>query len=68
MKLLFIEMRYTHRTEKNDDTILNTLLFTDDQVLLSHSADGVQRATYTLHNTKKIFGTKISPLKSKVMA
>jgi len=45
---------YSNGIEINDDTILNTLLFTDYQVLLSDS-DDLQRALYTLHNTTKHF-------------
>jgi hypothetical protein len=58
---------YSNGNEINDDIILNTLLFTDDHILLSDSEDNVQRALYTLHTTEQ-FGMEISPLKSKVMA
>jgi hypothetical protein len=41
---------------------LNTLLFADDQVLLSDSEDDLQTALYTLQNTKEKPEMK-SPLK-----
>jgi hypothetical protein len=51
----------------NDDTVLNTLLFADHQVLLSDSDDDFQTALCTLHNSKEQFGMEISSLKSKAM-
>jgi hypothetical protein len=44
---------YSNGIEINDYTILNTLLFADEQVLLSDSEGELQRAlhTYTLSTT-----------------
>jgi hypothetical protein len=56
---------YINGTEINYDTVLNVLLFADDQVLLPDIEDNLQTALYTLHNTKKQFRMKISPLKSR---
>jgi hypothetical protein len=50
-----------------NDTIINPLLFADDQILLSGSDDDLHRALYTLHNTTKQFQMKTFPLKAKVM-
>jgi hypothetical protein len=58
---------YSYRTEIHNDTVLNTLLFSDDQVLLSESEDDLQTALYILIKNIRQFGTKISPLKSTVM-
>jgi hypothetical protein len=49
-------------------TILNILLFSDDQVILPDSEHELQIALYTLHNTTEQFGMNIFPLKSKIMA
>jgi predicted DNA-binding transcriptional regulator len=54
-------------SEINGDTILSTLLFTDDQVLLSDAENYLHIVLYTLHNTTKQFGMKISPIKYEVM-
>ncbi|KAJ4434368.1 hypothetical protein ANN_22927 [Periplaneta americana] len=47
---------------------LNTLLYADDQVIISNSEDNLQRGLYTLNEILKDFGMEISAQKSKVMA
>jgi hypothetical protein len=42
-------------------TRVNTLLFADGKILLSHSDDDLQRALYTLRNITEQFGMKICP-------
>jgi hypothetical protein len=56
MKLFFYwHQIYSNGIEMNDGTILNTVLFADDQVLLLDSEDGLLRALYTFHNTTEQF-------------
>jgi hypothetical protein len=46
---------------------INTLPFSDDQVTLADSGDGLQRRVFTLQNIAKYFGMEISPEKSETM-
>jgi hypothetical protein len=56
---------YSNGSEINDDTVLSTPLFANDQVILSDSEDDLQTALYTLHNITEQFGIKTTLLKSK---
>jgi hypothetical protein len=55
--IIYCHQIYSSGIEVNGDTIINTVLYADDQ-----------RALYILHNTTKQFGMKIALLKSKVVA
>jgi hypothetical protein len=46
--------------------ILNTLLFTDDQVLITKSEDELQWALYNLPKTVSVFDMSISVEKTKI--
>ena len=47
---------------------LNTLLFTDDQVIIQDSEDKLQKSVYILNQMSKDYNLKISMDKTKVMA
>jgi hypothetical protein len=51
-----------------NNTKLNTLLYADDQIIISNSEDNLQRGVYMLNNILKDFKMKISCSKSKTMA
>jgi predicted DNA-binding protein YlxM (UPF0122 family) len=51
-----------------DDISLNTILFTDDQVVLADSEDNLQRAVYKLSNIANKYNLKMSAKKTKVLA
>lgn len=53
---------------KVGSTILNTILFADDQTILSSSEDNLQIAAYKLNEIANKFNMTISESKSKVMA
>jgi hypothetical protein len=48
-------------------TKASTLLFADDEVVIAHSEDGLERRVFALQNIKN-FGMGISPEKSETMA
>lgn len=50
------------------NVVLNTILFADDQVILSTSEEELQRATYKLQQIFRNYNLEISTQKSKVMA
>jgi len=41
--IMHLNQMYSNEIQINDDTILNTIWFVDDQVLLLHSEDGTQQ-------------------------
>jgi hypothetical protein len=45
--------------------MLNTLLFTDDQVIISHSENELQNSTHKLNKLINKYGMKISTEKTK---
>ena len=47
---------------------LNTLLFTDDQVVIQDSEDKLQKSVYVLNKMFKDYNLKISTDKTKIMA
>jgi hypothetical protein len=47
---------------------LNTLLFADDQVIISHSEDKSQKSTHKFNKLINKYGMKISTEKTKTMA
>jgi hypothetical protein len=47
---------------------LNTLLFTDDQVIIQDSEDKLQKSVYILNQLSKDYNLKISIDKTKLMA
>jgi hypothetical protein len=49
----------------SNDTKLNTIIFTDDQVVITNSEDNLQRGLHALHQTAQTFGLKISHIKKK---
>jgi hypothetical protein len=51
-----------------NDTLISTVLCSDDGVLILDSEIDLQRAVCTLHNSRKQFVMKISSPESKVMA
>lgn len=53
---------------KINNKLLDTLLFADDQVLISSSENGAQRALFQLSNISKHFNLNISINKTKVLA
>ncbi|KAJ4427887.1 hypothetical protein ANN_23895 [Periplaneta americana] len=59
---------YTSGIKITSALTLNTLLYADDQVIISNSEDNLQRGLYTLNEILKDFGMEISAQKSKVMA
>lgn len=59
---------YTSGIKITSALTLNTLLYADDQVIISNSEDNLQRGLYTLNKILKDFGMEISAQKSKVMA
>ncbi|KAJ4442157.1 hypothetical protein ANN_12023 [Periplaneta americana] len=52
----------------NRNTVLDTLMFADDQVIIAKTEDALQRAIYNLQITASDFNMKISKEKTKVMA
>jgi hypothetical protein len=52
----------------SNDTKLNTILFSDDQVVIANSEDNLQRGLHALHQTVQTFGMKILHRKTKIMA
>jgi hypothetical protein len=48
--------------------ILNTILFADDQVIVTSIEDDMQRAVYALNNVAMKYNLKISVNKTKTMA
>jgi hypothetical protein len=50
-----------------NDLILNTILFADDQVIVTSTEDELQRAAYTLNNIAVKYNLKISVNKTKAM-
>lgn len=53
---------------KIQEQILDTLLFADDQVLISSSENDLQKATFQLSNILKNYNLNISTKKTKVLA
>ena len=53
---------------KIKNTFLDTLLFADDQLIISSSESNLQKALYTLNATAKHYNLKISSSKTKVLA
>ena len=49
-------------------TKVSTPLFADDQVIIAHSEDSLQRRVFALHNIANNFGMEISSGKSETMA
>ena len=47
---------------------LNTLLFTDDQVIIQDSEDKLQKSVYLLNQMSRDYNLKISADKIKIMA
>ena len=47
---------------------LNTLLFTDDQVIIQDSGDKLQKSVYMLNQMSKDYNLKIAMDKTKIMA
>ena len=50
------------------NSAVDTLLFSDDQAILSNSESGLQMSVHSLSRICKDFGFQISTLKTKVMA
>ena len=50
------------------NTKLNTLLFADDQIIISNSEDNLQKAVFALQKVAQEYGMQISLQKTKVMA
>lgn len=48
--------------------MVDTLLFADDQVIITSSEDDLQRAVFELNNIAAEYNLEISPIKTKVMA
>jgi hypothetical protein len=53
---------------KIDNTLLNTILFADDQAIFSESEDCLQRAVSKLENTANGFNMRISTTKTESLA
>jgi hypothetical protein len=49
------------------NTVLNTILFADDQGIFSESEDGLQRVGNKLENIANSFNIRISTMKTKIM-
>jgi hypothetical protein len=49
-------------------TVLNTILFANDQTIFSESKDNLQRAANRFQNTENGFNIEISTMKTKAMA
>ena len=48
------------------ELIFNTLLFADDQFIISDTQDNLQNAVYLLHNISKEYNLEIATTKTKV--
>jgi len=48
------------------ELIFNTLLFTDDQFIISDTQDNLLRAVYSLYNISKVYNLEIATKKTKV--
>jgi len=48
------------------ELIFNTLLFADDQCIISDTEDNLQKAVYSLYNKSKKFNLEIATNKTKV--
>jgi len=48
------------------ELIFNTLLFTDDQFIISDTEDNLQKAVYLLYNISKKYNLEIATKKTKV--
>jgi hypothetical protein len=48
------------------DLIFNTLLFSDDQFVISDTVDNLQNAVYLLYNKSKEYNLEIATYKTKV--
>ena len=48
------------------ELIFNTLLFADDQCIISDTEDNLQKAVYSLYNKSKEFNLEIATNKTKV--
>jgi len=48
------------------ELIFNTLLFADDQFIISNTQDNLQRAVYSLYNISKEYNLEIATKKTKV--
>jgi hypothetical protein len=53
---------------KIGNTVLNTILFADDQAIFSESEAGLRRAVNRLENIANGFNMRISTMKTKTMA
>ncbi|KAJ4439354.1 hypothetical protein ANN_07476 [Periplaneta americana] len=64
------ELRQSHHAgiQINRNTVLDTLMFADDQVIIAKTEDALQRAIYNLQIIASDFNMKISKEKTKVMA
>jgi hypothetical protein len=49
----FLQANTSHEVSEVIPQLITTLLYADDQVLISDSEDYLWRALYTLHNTTK---------------
>jgi hypothetical protein len=63
-----VELKIHYRNKISNDTKLNTILFADEQVVISNSEDNLQRGLRALHQTAQTFGMEISHQKTKIMA
>lgn len=52
----------------NNGTCLNTLLYTDDKILIEESQDYLQRSVYLLGKLASEYNMEISVVKTKLMA
>jgi hypothetical protein len=57
--------KYTTGIKISNDTKLNTILFADDQVVITNSEDNLQRGLRALHQAVQTFGMEISHKKTK---
>ena len=48
------------------ELIFNTLIFADDQFIISDTEDNLQRAVYSLYNISKEYNLEIATQKAKV--
>lgn len=55
-------------TKKLYKTVLTTLLFADDQLVIAASEDGLQKLIYELQITASNYNLTISPTKTKILA
>jgi hypothetical protein len=63
-----VELKIHYRNKISNATKLNTILFADEQVVISNSEDNLQRGLHALHQTVQTFGMAISHQKTKIMA